>query len=174
MTIWYIMCSFGTFFQFWYHVPRKIWLPWRRPFFDTSKRKKVFVTEYKFFIVLFLNVQTTGELEDKHLSMFFKYLGKDPSNCCHMNGMSHKSIPNKNRHFCCPVISATRLCESLPMWEAIVYFGQINWILQKYVCHILSYISMVNAVFYTEIKWVGLHFGRFFFTKSSGHPACDW
>jgi hypothetical protein len=24
----YILCSFGTFFRFWYHVPRKIWQPW--------------------------------------------------------------------------------------------------------------------------------------------------
>jgi hypothetical protein len=23
-----ILCSFGTFFRFWYHVPRKIWQPW--------------------------------------------------------------------------------------------------------------------------------------------------
>jgi hypothetical protein len=28
MTIWYIWCWFGTFFRFWYHVPRKIWQPW--------------------------------------------------------------------------------------------------------------------------------------------------
>jgi hypothetical protein len=27
MTIWYILCSFGTVFRFWYHVPRKIWQP---------------------------------------------------------------------------------------------------------------------------------------------------
>jgi hypothetical protein len=27
MTIWYILCSFGTFFLFWCHVPRKIWQP---------------------------------------------------------------------------------------------------------------------------------------------------
>jgi hypothetical protein len=27
MTIWYILCSFGTFFRFWYHVPRKILQP---------------------------------------------------------------------------------------------------------------------------------------------------
>jgi hypothetical protein len=25
MTNWYILYSFGTFFRFWYHVPRKIW-----------------------------------------------------------------------------------------------------------------------------------------------------
>jgi hypothetical protein len=25
MTIWYISCSFGSFF--WYHAPRKIWQP---------------------------------------------------------------------------------------------------------------------------------------------------
>jgi hypothetical protein len=28
MTIWYIVCWFGTFFRFWYHVPRKIWQSW--------------------------------------------------------------------------------------------------------------------------------------------------
>jgi hypothetical protein len=28
MIIWYILCSFGTFFQFWYHARRKIWQPW--------------------------------------------------------------------------------------------------------------------------------------------------
>jgi hypothetical protein len=27
MTIWYIFYSLGTFFRFWYHVPRKIWQP---------------------------------------------------------------------------------------------------------------------------------------------------
>jgi hypothetical protein len=27
MTNWYILCSFGTLFRFWYHVPRKIWQP---------------------------------------------------------------------------------------------------------------------------------------------------
>jgi hypothetical protein len=27
MTIWYTLCSFGTFFRFGYHVPRKIWQP---------------------------------------------------------------------------------------------------------------------------------------------------
>jgi hypothetical protein len=27
MTIWYILSSFGTFFLFWYHAPRKIWQP---------------------------------------------------------------------------------------------------------------------------------------------------
>jgi hypothetical protein len=27
-TIWYILCSFGTLFHLWYHVPRKIWQPW--------------------------------------------------------------------------------------------------------------------------------------------------
>jgi hypothetical protein len=30
MTIWYILYSFGTFFRFWYHVPRKIWQPCAR------------------------------------------------------------------------------------------------------------------------------------------------
>jgi hypothetical protein len=25
--IWYFLCSFGTFFLVWYHVPRKIWQP---------------------------------------------------------------------------------------------------------------------------------------------------
>jgi hypothetical protein len=30
-TIWYILCSFGTFFGFWYHVARKIWQPWFSP-----------------------------------------------------------------------------------------------------------------------------------------------
>jgi hypothetical protein len=30
MTIRNILCSFGTFFQFWYHAPRKIWQPWLR------------------------------------------------------------------------------------------------------------------------------------------------
>jgi hypothetical protein len=28
VTIRYILCSFGTFFLFWYHAPRKIWQPW--------------------------------------------------------------------------------------------------------------------------------------------------
>jgi hypothetical protein len=28
MTIWYILCSFGKFFRFWYIVSRKIWQPW--------------------------------------------------------------------------------------------------------------------------------------------------
>jgi hypothetical protein len=28
MTIWYILCSFGTFFRLWYRVPRRIWQPW--------------------------------------------------------------------------------------------------------------------------------------------------
>jgi hypothetical protein len=28
MTIWYILCSFGTFFPFWCHVRSKIWQPW--------------------------------------------------------------------------------------------------------------------------------------------------
>jgi hypothetical protein len=37
MTIWYILCSFGTFFRFWYRVPRKIWQPCFQP------RKKCFV-----------------------------------------------------------------------------------------------------------------------------------
>jgi hypothetical protein len=27
MTIWYILCSFGKFFRFWYRVSRKIWQP---------------------------------------------------------------------------------------------------------------------------------------------------
>jgi hypothetical protein len=27
MNIWYNLCSFGTFFRFWYHAPRKIWQP---------------------------------------------------------------------------------------------------------------------------------------------------
>jgi hypothetical protein len=27
LTIWYILYSFGTFFRFWYRVPRKIWQP---------------------------------------------------------------------------------------------------------------------------------------------------
>jgi hypothetical protein len=27
VTIRYIFCSFGTFFQFWYRAPRKIWQP---------------------------------------------------------------------------------------------------------------------------------------------------
>jgi hypothetical protein len=27
MIIWYILYSFGTFFRFWCHVPRKIWQP---------------------------------------------------------------------------------------------------------------------------------------------------
>jgi hypothetical protein len=27
VTIWYILWSFGTFFSFWYVVPRKIWQP---------------------------------------------------------------------------------------------------------------------------------------------------
>jgi hypothetical protein len=27
MTIWYVLCPFGTFFQLWYHVPRNIWQP---------------------------------------------------------------------------------------------------------------------------------------------------
>jgi hypothetical protein len=28
--IWYILCIFGTFYRFWYHVRRKIWQPCRR------------------------------------------------------------------------------------------------------------------------------------------------
>jgi hypothetical protein len=28
MTIWQILCSFGTFFLVWYNVRRKIWQPW--------------------------------------------------------------------------------------------------------------------------------------------------
>jgi hypothetical protein len=28
MIIWNMLCSFGRFFRFWYHVPRKIWQPW--------------------------------------------------------------------------------------------------------------------------------------------------
>jgi hypothetical protein len=28
MTIWYSLCSFNTFFRFWYHAPRKVWHPW--------------------------------------------------------------------------------------------------------------------------------------------------
>jgi hypothetical protein len=27
MTIWYILCSLGTYFRFWYYVPRKVWQP---------------------------------------------------------------------------------------------------------------------------------------------------
>jgi hypothetical protein len=27
LAIWYILYSFGTFFRFWYHAPRKIWQP---------------------------------------------------------------------------------------------------------------------------------------------------
>jgi hypothetical protein len=26
--IWYILWWFGTFFRFWYHVPRSLWQPW--------------------------------------------------------------------------------------------------------------------------------------------------
>jgi hypothetical protein len=39
MIIWYILCSFGTFLRFWYHVPRKIWQPWIKvhpKFFDRN------------------------------------------------------------------------------------------------------------------------------------------
>jgi hypothetical protein len=32
MTIWYILCSFGNFLRFWYHVLGKIWQPWYRGF----------------------------------------------------------------------------------------------------------------------------------------------
>jgi hypothetical protein len=31
MTIWYILCSIGTFFRFWYPIPRKIWQPCSKP-----------------------------------------------------------------------------------------------------------------------------------------------
>jgi hypothetical protein len=31
MAIWYNLWSFGTFFPFWYFVPRKIWQPCPRP-----------------------------------------------------------------------------------------------------------------------------------------------
>jgi hypothetical protein len=27
MTMWYILCSLGTVFRFWDHIPRKIWQP---------------------------------------------------------------------------------------------------------------------------------------------------
>jgi hypothetical protein len=30
MAIWYILCPFGTFFRFLYHVPGKIWQPWSK------------------------------------------------------------------------------------------------------------------------------------------------
>jgi hypothetical protein len=30
MTTSYILCSFGTFFRFWYLSPRQIWQPWIR------------------------------------------------------------------------------------------------------------------------------------------------
>jgi hypothetical protein len=43
MTIWYILCSIGTFcvhlvhfFRLWYHVPRKIWQPWCTHFLSSS------------------------------------------------------------------------------------------------------------------------------------------
>jgi hypothetical protein len=39
----------------------------------------------------------------------------------------------------------------------------------KFLCHILS--SPVKVVYYFWQKWVEIHFGRFFFTNSSGHPA---
>jgi hypothetical protein len=29
-SFWCILYSFGTFFRFWYHVPRKIWQPWSK------------------------------------------------------------------------------------------------------------------------------------------------
>jgi hypothetical protein len=31
MAIWYILYPLGTFFRFWYQVPREIWQPWERP-----------------------------------------------------------------------------------------------------------------------------------------------
>jgi hypothetical protein len=37
MTIWSILCLFGSFFRFVYHVPRKIWQPW------TGQRTSAFV-----------------------------------------------------------------------------------------------------------------------------------
>jgi hypothetical protein len=40
MTIWHIVCSFGTFFRFWCHAPIKIWQPW---FGDILAIKKTFL-----------------------------------------------------------------------------------------------------------------------------------
>jgi hypothetical protein len=40
MTIWYILCTFGNFFRFWYHVRRKIWQPSAVAQFNTYNGKK--------------------------------------------------------------------------------------------------------------------------------------
>jgi hypothetical protein len=45
-------------------------------------------------------------------------------------------------------------------------FGQF-WKIAE-VAHILGYFLNTALLFQ---KWVGLHFGRFFFTNSFGHPA---
>jgi hypothetical protein len=47
MTIWYILCSFGAFFRFWYHVPRKIWQPCIQGDTDTDDESPK--TEQHFF-----------------------------------------------------------------------------------------------------------------------------
>jgi hypothetical protein len=36
ITIWCFLCSFGTFFRFWYHVPRKIWPLLKYSFWDRT------------------------------------------------------------------------------------------------------------------------------------------
>jgi hypothetical protein len=39
-TICYNLSSFGTFFRFWYHLPRKIWQPWHEPPLSATGNKK--------------------------------------------------------------------------------------------------------------------------------------
>jgi hypothetical protein len=66
MTMRYILCSFGTFFRFfWYHVPRKIW----QPLFVTGSvtvsghsRLVCMAFKVEFFKVSFVNVLLVMDL----------------------------------------------------------------------------------------------------------------
>jgi hypothetical protein len=41
MNILYILCLFGTFFPFWYHVPGKIWQSWNMHVMDYDNELNV-------------------------------------------------------------------------------------------------------------------------------------
>jgi hypothetical protein len=54
MTIWYILCSFGTFFRFWYHTPRKIWQPCQGPLLIKNNSSAIFKVDLRgrFFVLV--------------------------------------------------------------------------------------------------------------------------
>jgi hypothetical protein len=136
MTIWYILYSFGTFFRFWYHAPRKI----LQPCCGTS------------FLILILkwSCRTDSRLILSHRPSYKIPCAHGPASCA--QGCQMVCFQTKNQNL-------GKLWRVL-QWKILVYFITIWSIL------LLLEIFYGHLVYFVVIWYIFLRFGILHLEKS--------